>query len=173
MTDIPLVVALRELGDRLSSVDVPKGVIEAIPSLSELLLQLFTTVFVAGAAGGTPDGIMRLEPSNLLLEMLAAVRAGEWPRFVVLIHDATSRARVISLSQTESNPDPESNVAATGGQPDISGQPKPQLGTKATPPGPPAQPLVGRPLPGVNGVPATGHALPTQSVPHAPTQFQK
>ena len=68
-----------------------------------------------------------------------------------------------------------------GVQPNISGQPKPQLGTKATPPGPPAQPLVGRPLPGangrplprVNGVPATGHALPTQPVPQAPTQFQK
>jgi hypothetical protein len=35
MNDAPLLDALRELGDRLSAADVPQGVIEALPRLSD------------------------------------------------------------------------------------------------------------------------------------------
>jgi hypothetical protein len=90
MNDEPLFGALRELGDRFSAVDVPQRVIDTFPSLSDLQTKFFTTVLVQGQAAGATNSIMRLEPSNLLLEMLAAVRACEWPRFIVLIHDATS-----------------------------------------------------------------------------------
>jgi hypothetical protein len=36
---------------------------------------------------------LRLEPSNLLRELLAALRALEWPRVLVLVHDALSDGR--------------------------------------------------------------------------------
>jgi hypothetical protein len=42
--DAPLLGALRELGDCLSAVDVPAGVVETFPSLSELQVEFFTTV---------------------------------------------------------------------------------------------------------------------------------
>jgi hypothetical protein len=88
--DASLLDALRELGDRLSAVDVPERVVEALPRRSDRKKKLFTTVFMRGQTAGASDGGMRLEPSNLLLEMLAAVRTCEWPQFVVLIHDPLS-----------------------------------------------------------------------------------
>jgi hypothetical protein len=92
MNDAPLLSALRELGDRLSAVDVPQGVIATFPSLCDLQVKFFTTVLEKDAAAcpGTADCVMRLEPSDLLLECLAAVRAKEWPQVLVLIHDALS-----------------------------------------------------------------------------------
>lgn len=99
LNDASLLAALRELGDRLSAVDVPERVVETIPRLSDCQTKLFTTVVVQGAATvlGAADGIMRLEPSDLLLEMLAAVRASEWPRFIVLVHGAVSDLSPVSL----------------------------------------------------------------------------
>ena len=74
------------------AVDVPSGVIATFPSLSDLQTDFFTTVFHADGASDawTTNGIMCLEPTNLLLECLVAARAKDWPRFIVLIHDATS-----------------------------------------------------------------------------------
>lgn len=96
--DKSLLAALRELGDCLSAVDVPQGVIETFPSLSDLQTQLFTTVFVQELASGTADLISHLQPTDLLLKMLAAARAGDWPRFLVLVHNATASS-LLELAQ--------------------------------------------------------------------------
>lgn len=95
MNDALLLAALRELGDCLSAVDVPAGVVETFPSLSELQVKFFTTVLEKDptAIAGAPDCVMRLQPTDLLLECLAAARAKEWPRFIVLVHDALSGDR--------------------------------------------------------------------------------
>lgn len=89
MNDEKLLAALRELGDCLSAVDVPQGVIATFPSLSNIQTQLFTTVLEQDptAASGTADCIMRLEPTDLLLKCLAAARAKDWPRFIVLVQN--------------------------------------------------------------------------------------
>jgi hypothetical protein len=94
MNDAPLLAALRELGDCLSAVDVPQGVVETFPSLSNLQTQFFATVLEQNSAAwtGATDCIIRLEPSDLLLECLAAARAQEWPRIIILVHNAISGA---------------------------------------------------------------------------------
>lgn len=77
MNDAPLLAALRELGGLLSAVDMPQGVIETFPSLSDLQTQLFTTVFVQEFATGTADLVPHLEPTDLLLSNLGAF-GGDW-----------------------------------------------------------------------------------------------
>jgi hypothetical protein len=73
-------------------VDVPGGIVQTFPSLTKLQVKFFTTVLVKNptALPGAPDSTMRLEPTDLLLKCLAAARAKEWPRFIVLVHDALS-----------------------------------------------------------------------------------
>lgn len=105
-----LLQALRELGGVLSAVDVPQGVIDTFPSLSDLQTQLFTTVLIPEFAGGAPDEVMRLEPTDLLLEMLAAARTSEWPRLVVLVHDAISNQRRLDHSIAHSGAPGEVDV---------------------------------------------------------------
>ena len=64
--------AYRELGAQLS--------VEGVAKLRELLdvgLRLFRSEAEGLAAGGTARHVVRLEPSDSLLEMLAAVRAGD------------------------------------------------------------------------------------------------
>ena len=45
MSNEKLLAALRELGDCLSAVDIPQGVIDALPRLSKLQIKFFVTVF--------------------------------------------------------------------------------------------------------------------------------
>jgi hypothetical protein len=95
----PLITALQELGALLSDPGVPPGVVLAASSLSECQTKLFGTHHEGhGATDGaksiddswTLDGSLRLEPSDLLCELLAAFRAFEWPKVLVLIHQASS-----------------------------------------------------------------------------------
>jgi hypothetical protein len=90
MNDTLLLEALRELGDRLSAVDVPEGIVSTFACLSDLGIKLFTTVLEQNPAviSRATNCVMRLEPSDLLLECLTAARANEWPRFVILVHEA-------------------------------------------------------------------------------------
>lgn len=102
MSDAPLMEAYAELRTLLEEPSVPEGVKLACLSLSQHQTKLFCTVPDGGAAldgaelsdlTGTLDlnGFgLRLEPSNFLCELIAAIRASEWPRVLVLIHDATS-----------------------------------------------------------------------------------
>jgi hypothetical protein len=103
MDDAPLLSAYAELRSALANPECPEGVKSACLSLSKFQQKLFCTVPDGGWAGdwadtdnaGTFDrNVMalglRLEPSNFLRELLTALRALEWPRVLVLIHDATS-----------------------------------------------------------------------------------
>ena len=98
INDAPLMQAYEELRALLADPCVPEGVISACLRLSECQTKLFCT-HVDGhrardRAGGTESGALgktlRLEPSNLLSELLAALRAFEWPRVLVLVHSACS-----------------------------------------------------------------------------------
>jgi hypothetical protein len=91
--------AYQELRALLANPDVPERVYTACLGLSNFQTKLFCSVSDSywtedGASriehAGTLDGEMRLEPSNFLCELLAALRAFEWPRVVVLVHEATS-----------------------------------------------------------------------------------
>lgn len=90
MNVAPLFEAYAELRALVEADHVPVGVKEAALRLSECQKKLFVTVFVVDLAEGTTDGTIRFEPSNCLLELLAAANALDWPLFVVLVHDALS-----------------------------------------------------------------------------------
>jgi hypothetical protein len=102
MNDAPLMEAYAELRALLHNPCIPEGVTQACLSLSQHQTKLFCTV---------PDGYptldwaelaapsealdlnvwgLCLEPSNFLCELIAALRTSEWPRVLILIHDATS-----------------------------------------------------------------------------------
>jgi hypothetical protein len=87
MNDALLLAALRELGDCLSAVDVPQGVLAAFPRLRKLQIKFFVTVFDEETTtwAGTTYRPMSLQPTDLLLKCLAAARAKDWPRFIVLV----------------------------------------------------------------------------------------
>lgn len=99
MNDAPLMAAYAELRALLADPNVPEGVTAACFRLSECQTKLFCTVPDGYRAeerpkrveyAGTFDGKvwgLRFEPSNFLCELLAALRASEWPRVLVLVHD--------------------------------------------------------------------------------------
>lgn len=99
MNDASLMLAYEELRSLLARPDVPKGVYTACLCLSDFQTKLFCSVSDSYRTqhgtewieyAGTPDAGMRLEPSNFLRELLAALRALEWPRVLVLVHGAIS-----------------------------------------------------------------------------------
>jgi PHD/YefM family antitoxin component YafN of YafNO toxin-antitoxin module len=97
VNDAPLIAALSELGSLLSDPDIPEGVVLATSRLSECQTKLFRTHFHCHRTGQREGGAFfsySLEPSDFLRELLAAVRAFEWPRVLVLVHDATSHGGV-------------------------------------------------------------------------------
>lgn len=102
MNDAPLVKAYEELRALLANPSVPEGVVSACLGLSEHQTKLFTTVPEAYGTEDRPRLIknagtldrkcwgLRLEPSNFFCELLTTLRAFEWPRVMVLIHEAIS-----------------------------------------------------------------------------------
>jgi|SRR5277367_1195985 len=110
MNDAPLMEAYAELRFLLANPSVPEGVVAACRGLSQHQTKLFCTVPEgyrtgdwakrvenAGAFDGDGWGL-RLEPSYLLSELIAALRAFEWPRVFVLIQDAISTEESVLLS---------------------------------------------------------------------------
>jgi hypothetical protein len=97
MNDAPLMAAYAELRSLLADPRCPEGVYAACLRLSDIQTKLFCSV---SDSYRTEDGAkrvenagalnlgMRLEPSNFLRKLLAALRAFEWPRVLVLVHDA-------------------------------------------------------------------------------------
>lgn len=102
MNDSPLMEAYEELRSLLADPSVPEGVVSACLRLSECQTKLFNTVPEGHRTRdwsnwvenpGTLDGNvfgLCLEPSNFLRELLAALRTSEWPRVLVLVHDAVA-----------------------------------------------------------------------------------
>jgi hypothetical protein len=99
--------AYAELRELVGADHTPPRVKATCLGLSQHQTKLFCTVLESnGAKDGaepiddarTPDGQgevivgLRLEPSNFLLELLAAMRALEWPKVLVLIHGLTPPA---------------------------------------------------------------------------------
>lgn len=85
-----LVQKVEELRLLLDPDHLPEGVVLACLSLRERPEKFFWTVFKPCFAEGASDHRVCLEPSNLLCELVLAARAKDWPRFVVLVHDALS-----------------------------------------------------------------------------------
>jgi hypothetical protein len=104
----PLMEAYAELRTLLENPDAPKGVKLACLRLSQHQTKLFCTVPDGCGTGNkteltdlsrTPDVNcwgLRLEPSNLLCELITAMRASEWPRVFVLVHEASSYDAAVS-----------------------------------------------------------------------------
>jgi len=90
MNDAPLMEAYAELRALAEADHVPPGVQSALFRLSECQTKLFTMVCVQELAFGAADGCIRLEPSNFLRELIKALSALDWPRVLLLVHDATS-----------------------------------------------------------------------------------
>lgn len=106
MNDAPLQNAYAELRTLLGQPTVPEGVQSTCLRLSKVQTKLFCTVqeplrasdgaapvHNAGTLNGDGYGL-RLEPSNFLCELLAAIRASEWPRVIVLVHHALDSDQV-------------------------------------------------------------------------------
>jgi hypothetical protein len=95
--DAALQQADAELRSLLARPDVPEEVLSACLSLSECQHKLFLSMpngyrtgdwskLVDDAGTFNRDGWpLRLEPSNLLRELIAALRAFEWPKVLILI----------------------------------------------------------------------------------------
>jgi hypothetical protein len=106
MNAAPLMEAYEELRMLLARPETPERVYAACLRLSHFQTKLFCSVSDSyrtwdGAEwvdhAGTLNGGMRLEPSNFLRELLAALRTFEWPRVLILVHDATSTEKNASL----------------------------------------------------------------------------
>jgi hypothetical protein len=88
--DSALVEKVEELRFLLNPDHLSEGVVLACLRLRERPEKFFSTVFKPCFAEGASGHRICLEPTNLLCELVLAARAKDWPRFVVLIHDALS-----------------------------------------------------------------------------------
>ena len=83
-----------ELLGLLEADHVPPWVKLTVPRLSEVHSKLFVMVGKPSGAIGTDHPIPGLYPSNLLCELVEAIRALEWPKVRVLVHGALSSSQV-------------------------------------------------------------------------------
>jgi hypothetical protein len=96
MNDGPYLAKVAELLAALEGEHVPPWIKETVPRLSQVHNKLFVMI-------GEPNPALRADylppgiyPSNLLCELVTAVRAFEWPKVGVLVHDALSESRGFS-----------------------------------------------------------------------------
>jgi hypothetical protein len=94
VNDALLMAAFAKLRCLLEADHVPKGVKLALPRLSECQTKLFCTHFHGSgtSATGATDGGIGFEPSNFLKELLTAADAFDWPKVLILVHDALPEA---------------------------------------------------------------------------------
>jgi hypothetical protein len=86
--DKPYRDKVTELLGLLDEPHVPPGIKDAVPRLSEAHNKLF--VMVGEPCPATRADYLRpgLYPSNLLCELVEAIRALEWPRVISLVEEA-------------------------------------------------------------------------------------
>ena len=82
----PLAATIRELEGLHLGADVPPEAVECARRLVERPLKLLRVVPQVGAAPRTAEPNIKLEPSDLFECLVAAARAGDWRRFMVLEH---------------------------------------------------------------------------------------
>jgi hypothetical protein len=90
MNDAPYREKATELLTLLEAGHVPPRVKLAVPRLSECHSKLFCMVGEAYFAVGASNLSPGLHPSNLLCELVEATRALDWPKVLILVHNATS-----------------------------------------------------------------------------------
>jgi hypothetical protein len=88
LNDRPYIDKATELLTLLEADHVPPWVKFLVPRLSQCHNKLFVMIVQRGTAFGTDSQPPGLYPSNLLCELVEAVRALEWPKVRVLVHDA-------------------------------------------------------------------------------------
>ena len=84
------VEVMKELDLLIQKPGIPRHVID---STSKLLNRLDKCLFVkpqVGSATVTSEAMILLQPSNLFLNFVAAIRAQDWPKIRVIEHEATS-----------------------------------------------------------------------------------
>lgn len=83
---------LDELQRLIEADHVPIWVKAEASVLGQIPFKLFHRVYESKFAIGTPNLLPGFHASNLLCELIQAVRALDWPRVVVLVHDASSNS---------------------------------------------------------------------------------
>jgi len=110
--------AITEFGDLLAS--APEGVTQKLVGLCDVPDQLCRIDNDTAPAAGTCELVVRLQPSDLLLDLLQAMRAGDFDAHVIngcadhVLHGSTSDGCV--SSSIEDRPPAESQDPP-GGQP--------------------------------------------------------
>jgi hypothetical protein len=81
-----------ELRSRVRDEEVPAEVVKATARLAECPQELCCFVLEAHptAGAGAPKVSPGFQPSDLLLKLVAALRAAEWEKFVILVHSGLS-----------------------------------------------------------------------------------
>jgi hypothetical protein len=102
LNETPLMEAYERLRTLAYAQHVPPWIKDALFGLSDCQHKLFVTVFVQESALGAADGYIRFEPSNFLSELILAITALDWPRVMVLIHEATSDLEGALTTESES-----------------------------------------------------------------------
>jgi hypothetical protein len=93
--DLPYREKASELLRLLEADHVPPGVKLAVPRLSQVHKKLFVMVCENELAFGTSNQLAPgLYPSDFLCELVAAVRALDWPKVMVLVHEALSSSEL-------------------------------------------------------------------------------
>jgi len=82
--------AMTELGRLAGAPDVPREIADALLRLIEHPCKFVWLVKAASPAIGTLDEAAILEPSDLLMKLVEAMRAFDWPQVAVLIRSCQS-----------------------------------------------------------------------------------
>jgi hypothetical protein len=90
LNDHPYREKVAELSRLLDSDHVPPGVKLAVPSLSKCHNKLFVMVSKPSPALRADYLEPGIYPSDLLCKLVEAIQALEWPKVLVLVHEATS-----------------------------------------------------------------------------------
>ena len=85
----PFAHRLHELKDLLLGSHVPREAIKSALRLIECPSKIVRIVPQVGSAPPATESSISLEPSDFLDGLVAAARAGDWDRFIVLEHGAT------------------------------------------------------------------------------------
>lgn len=111
--------ALKEFQELLPS--APKGVFENLVRLGDVPEQLFRIGENGAAAAATSEVLVRLEPTDFLARLLAAMRTGDWDRlagdsgFDFIRHDLSSVGGLEPASEEQASAESQGPADACPG----------------------------------------------------------